>query len=92
MQSVPGIRRAGVGFIALAALFLGAVLWVPPAALASTDDIIAPSDPDDPQPNSGWQAGTCTVDTPTCNVDSPDPQFFEDTAGHPPVGFTQFIV
>ncbi|HEY5708024.1 MAG TPA: hypothetical protein VIS51_01360 [Solirubrobacterales bacterium] len=61
------------------------------AAQASTDDIIAPSDPDDPQADSGWQAGTCTVDTPTCSVDTPA-QFFEQAAGHPPVGFTQFIV
>ena len=61
------------------------------AAQASTDDIIAPSDPNDPQADSGWQAGTCTVDTPTCSVDTPA-QFFEQAAGHPPVGFTQFIV
>jgi hypothetical protein len=61
------------------------------AAQASTDDIIAPSDPNNPQVDSGWQAGTCTIDTPECNVSTP-PQFFETAAGHPPVGFTQFIV
>jgi hypothetical protein len=66
-------------------------LIVPPAA-ASTDDIIAPSDPNNPQVDSGWQAGTCTSDAPTeCSVATPS-QFFETAAGHPPVGFTQFIV
>jgi hypothetical protein len=60
-------------------------------AQASTADIIAPSDPDKPTAESGWQAGTCTKDTPTCSVDTPE-QFFEQAAGHPPVGFTQFIV
>jgi hypothetical protein len=82
-----GIRVALAGAVVLLAIVLGST-----AALASTDDIIAPSNPDDPQPDSGWQAGTCNTDTPTCNVDSPDPQFFETAAGHPPKGFTQFIV
>ena len=41
--------------------------------------------------NSGWQAGTCTKDTPVCSVDTPS-QFFETAAAHPQVGFTQFIV
>jgi len=71
---------------AVLVLSLGAL-----AAQASTGDIIAPSDPNDPQADSGWQAGTCTVDTPTCSVDTPT-QFFEQAAGHPKVGFTQFIV
>ncbi|HYJ23292.1 MAG TPA: hypothetical protein VEW07_14870 [Solirubrobacterales bacterium] len=62
-----------------------------PLASASTDDIIAPSDPQNPSVDSGWQAGTCTVDTPTCSVDTPG-QFFERAAAHPPVGFTQFTV
>jgi hypothetical protein len=62
------------------------------AARASTGDIIAPSDPNNPEVNSGWQAGTCREDTPTCSVESPKAQFFEQAAGHPPVGFTQFIV
>jgi hypothetical protein len=88
---LPGMR-GGIGILVLAVLLWGPTLLVAPMAIAKTEDIIAPSDPEDPQPNSGWQAGTCYVDTPTCNVDSPDAQFFEDAAGHPPVGFTQFIV
>jgi hypothetical protein len=67
------------------------LLAASPTAGASTGDIIAPSDPFNPTAESGWQAGTCSVDTPTCSVDTPT-QFFEQAAGHPPVGFTQFIV
>jgi hypothetical protein len=62
-----------------------------PLASADTGGIIAPSDPLNPAVDSGWQAGTCTVDTPTCSVATPA-QFFEEAAAHPPVGFTQFIV
>jgi len=64
---------------------------LPAAAVADTGGIIAPSDPRNPKVDSGWQAGTCTVDTPTCSVATPS-QFFERAAAHPPVGFTQFIV
>jgi hypothetical protein len=66
-----------------------------PLALASTDDIIAPSDPENPQVDSGWQAGTCSEEPPEsadfCSVATPD-QFFETAAAHPKWGFTQFIV
>jgi hypothetical protein len=78
---------------AIAILALG-LLWLAlgaPRAVASTGGIIAPSDPLNPTADSGWQAGTCVVDTPTCSVDTPA-QFFERAAAHPPVGFTQFIV
>ncbi|HUB98496.1 MAG TPA: hypothetical protein VMS11_01600 [Solirubrobacterales bacterium] len=64
---------------------------VPGPALADTAGIIAPSDPHNPEVKSGWQAGTCTTDTPTCSV-ATETQFFEDAAAHPQVGFTQFIV
>jgi hypothetical protein len=56
------------------------------SASAKTEDIIAPSDPAHPTPTSGWQAGTCTKDTPTCTVATPE-QFFEEASAHP-----QFIV
>jgi hypothetical protein len=68
-----------------------AALMAPSTAAASTGDVIAPSDPHAPTADSGWQAGTCTTDTPICSVDTPN-QFFEQAAAHPPVGFTQFIV
>jgi len=65
-------------------------------ASADTAAIIAPSDPHNPQPDSGWQAGTCNAEPPepgagTCSVTTPD-QFFERAAAHPNWGFTQFIV
>jgi hypothetical protein len=59
-----------------------------PAAMA---DIIGPQDPDNPSAGSPWQAGTCKSDAGPCSVDTPL-QFYEEAAGHPPVGFTQFIV
>ena len=66
-----------------------------PLAQASTDDIIAPSDPQNPQVDSGWQAGTCSEEPPEsadfCSVATKD-QFFETAAAHPQWGFTQFIV
>jgi len=77
---------------AIALLPLG--LSAPPAS-ANTAAIIAPSNPHDPQVDSGWQAGTCTKEPPEtaklCSVATPD-QFFETAAGHPKWGFTQFIV
>src|SRR3954451_22381700 len=87
MGAGAGVRRA-TGSIATVLLVLACGV---PLAHASTDDIIAPSDPNNPQADSGWQAGTCTKDTPTCSVATPT-QFFEQAAGHPKVGFTQFIV
>jgi hypothetical protein len=83
MRRVAGARGALVAAI----LTLGTALSVPGAGA----DIIGPQNPDNPQASSPWQAGTCTIDTPTCSVDTPG-QFFEGAASHPPVGFTQFIV
>jgi len=68
-----------------------AALLAPSLAVASTGDVIAPQHPPNYTSSDGWQAGTCTVDVPTCSVDTPG-QFFEQAAAHPPVGFTQFIV
>ncbi len=76
-------------FLALTALCAAAS-----PALAETVDqsaIIAPQHRP-PQADDGWQAGTCYSDSPTeCSVDTPG-LFFEQAAGHPQVGFTQFIV
>ena len=77
------------GLIAAGAMVVGLLLPAP-AAVAATADIIAPQNHPH-TPADGWQAGTCTTDSPRCTVDIPD-QFFRDAAGHPPVGFTQFIV
>ena len=87
------IRRERRARITAVAVALG-MLWLfalAPAAPASTGDVIAPQHPPLYTPQDGWQAGTCDKDTPTCSVATPE-QFFEQAAGHPPVGFTQFIV
>jgi len=76
--------RIGI-FSALLAL---GVVFLTPAAMA---DIIGPQNPDNPTFDSPWQAGTCKSDAGPCSVDTPL-QFYEKAAGHPPVGFTQFIV
>lgn len=71
---------------ALVALTIG--LAVPGAAVAG-EVVFAPQN-NPPNSADGWQAGTCN--TPTCAPDSPKAEFFEAAAGHPPFGFTQFIV
>jgi hypothetical protein len=57
-------------------------------------DIIGPQDPNNPEVDSPWQAGTCKADPPPpgqCSIATPG-LFYEEAAGHPPKGFTQFIV
>ncbi len=83
--------RQGLRSSVVLALSISISLLFTPYAVADTAGIIAPSDPHNPEVKSGWQAGTCTTDTPPCNVET-DTQFFEDAAAHPQVGFTQFIV
>ena len=83
MGAKAGLCGATVIAVAAFGLVLGAV--------GARAEIIAPQH-HPPTPEDGWQAGTCTFDEPTtCSVDTPG-QFFEQAAGHPPVGFTQFIV
>jgi hypothetical protein len=91
-------RKIGLGLgraLSAVALLCLALLATAAPAGATTADIIAPSDPHNPQVNSGWQAGTCTEEPPEsekpCSVATPK-QFFETAAGHPKWGFTQFIV
>jgi hypothetical protein len=95
-------KRSGSGGIAsasfvavVAALMLAAALLPAPASANSEGIIAAPTDPRNPQVDSGWQAGTCSkekVDTGNyCSVATPD-QFFETAAAHPNYGFTQFII
>jgi hypothetical protein len=79
--------REGARFWLAAAVFL-LLLGLAPAP-ASAVDIIEDELPE--TVDSGWQAGTCTIDAPECSIDTPK-QFFTQAAGHPPVGFTQIIV
>jgi hypothetical protein len=74
-------------------------LALAPLARADTGDIVAPSNPDEPKVDSGWQAGTCTNEPAAaggtasdyCSIETED-QLFEQAAGHPQFGFTQIIV
>jgi hypothetical protein len=65
-----------------------ALLFAAPAARA-VDIVEAQHDP--PNAEDGWQAATCTIDTPQCSPETPS-QFFTQAAGHPGIGFTQIIV
>ncbi len=74
-------------FGAIGAIVVLALVFAAPAGAV---DIIEEELPESTE--SGWQAGTCTLDAPQeCSVDTPS-QFFTQAAGHPPVGFTQIIV
>ncbi len=80
-------REAGLlGCLMVVVLALAAA-WAPVA----NADVIGPQNPNDPKPDSPWQAGTCKTDVGPCSVATPA-QFYEAAAGHPSVGFTQFIV
>src|ERR1044072_5922492 len=81
-----GWIREGARGAAFVALLLG--LAATPAGAA---EIIGPQNPNDPKVDSPWQAGTCKKDMPECSIATPE-QFYEKAAGHPSVGFTQFIV
>ncbi|HEV2859307.1 MAG TPA: hypothetical protein VGW80_12985 [Solirubrobacterales bacterium] len=80
--------RSWVVKIGLLALVVGALSAAPAQA---GEVVFAPQDNAHPTANDGWQAGTCKTDVPECSVETPG-QFYERAAGHPPVGFTQFIV
>jgi hypothetical protein len=79
--------------ITFAVMALWLVLAVP-VAQADTGDIIAPQLEKPNRVNDGWQAGTCTEDPEEkqCSPESPIEQFFRVAGGHPPIGFTQYIV
>lgn len=84
------VRRS----IALLAMCLGLLLALPVIASANTGDIIEPQH-EPPTNADGWQAGTCLTDEPAPEVHC-GPQtggaFFKQAAGHPPIGFTNYII
>ncbi len=78
--------------LALLLLCLGALMAMSVMAQADTGDII---EPQNETAGQGFQAGTCTTNeispTEPCSVDTPG-IFFKTAAGHPQVGFTQYII
>ena len=84
-------RRAGLFALAISML---ALTLSTTTASADTGDIIAPQN-DPPSAADGFQAGTCTTDgvyPVQCSPDSPPAQWYTVAGGHPPIGFTQYIV
>jgi hypothetical protein len=80
--------------------FLVMALWLVlavPVAQADTGNIIEPQTKPNPTAKDGWQAATCTTDEPVIGEPlvkcSPDkPSYFVEAGGHPPIGFTQYII
>ncbi len=81
--------------IAMAVMAFFAV-FAAPAIQADTGDIIEQQH-DPPTEEDGFQAGTCLFNKEPappekfCSPETPD-LFFEEAAGHTPIGFTQYIV
>jgi hypothetical protein len=76
-------RAAKIGLLALAL----AMLFAGPARAGEIP--FAPQHTP-PQNEDGWQAGTCNQ--PLCAPEDPTAAFFQQAAGHPPFGITQFII
>jgi hypothetical protein len=80
--------------LALLLMCLGALLAMPVMAAADTQDIIQPQNETRDQ---GFQAGTCIAEgiagppPAPCSPETPT-IFFNTAAGHPPIGFTQYII
>jgi len=83
------VLARATGLLALTAALLGFAFGAS-AALADTGNIIEPQN-DPPTGANGWLAGTCDTDSPLCSPETSG-QFFTQAAGHPPIGFTQYII
>lgn len=79
------MARRSIAFVAVALWLVVAVS----VARADTGDIIEPQH-EPATAADGWQAATCTTDTPKCSPD--EPNFFVQAGGHPPIGFTQYTI
>jgi hypothetical protein len=76
---------------ALLFVCMGALLTAPVMAPADTGDVVEPQG-QTPETKNGFQAGTCYSDEPTkCSSETPE-LFFTQAGGHPPIGFTQYII
>ena len=83
--------------LALAVLCIGALFALPVLAQADTGNIIEPQHTPGTAAD-GWQAGNCSTDEPEAGEPkvkcSPEIEgaFFKKAGGHPPIGFTQYII
>ena len=83
--------------LALLCVCLGVLFALTGAAAADTGEIIEPQN-QPPTNADGWQAATCLTDEPVSGEPkihcgpSTAGAFFKTAAGHPPVGFTQYII
>jgi hypothetical protein len=80
------MARRLIAFVVVSAWLVSMVS----VAQADTLDVIEPQQ-DPPTAANGFQAGTCTTDAPKCSPETPG-QFFTQAGGHPPIGFTQYII
>lgn len=80
--------------LALLLFCIGALLAMPAMAAADTQDIIQPQNETRDQ---GFQAGTCIAEgvpgppPAPCSPETPT-IFYKVAGGHPPIGFTQYII
>jgi hypothetical protein len=80
--------------LALLLLCLGSLFAMPAVASADTQDIIQPQNETRDQ---GFQAGTCIAEgvpgppPAPCSPETPT-IFYKVAGGHPPIGFTQYII
>jgi hypothetical protein len=79
------VRRLVIAVMAVAVGLLAV-----PFAQADTGDIIEKQNVP-PSAKDGWQAATCTTETPKCSPTTPG-QIFNKAGGHPNFAFTQYIV
>jgi hypothetical protein len=76
--------------VALTLLCVGAMLALSVSmAQADTGEIVEKQN-NPPTAADGWQAATCTTDTPPCSPS--EPNFFTQAGGHPTIGFTQYTI
>ncbi len=80
------MARRLIAYVVMALWLVGAV----PVAQADTGDIIEPQH-EPPTAKDGWQAATCTTDEPV-KCSPAEPNFFVLAGGHPPIGFTQYLI
>lgn len=84
--------RNVVGVATVMALLLAALFVFASMAAADTGDIIeGPANGTPESAENGWQAGVCTTNIPACTSVTTS-QYYTQAAGHPNVGYTQFIV